>query len=53
MTSSEINNYTSAYLNRGIAKENIGDLKGACGDWKKAADLDSTTAAKWVKEVCN
>ena len=39
--------------NRGIAKENIGDLKGACSDWKKAIELGVTGAAEWVKNQCN
>ena len=50
----EINhNYGRAYGNRGIAKENIGDLKGACSDWKKAIELGVTGAAEWVKNQCN
>ena len=31
--------YASAYLNRGIARELVDDLEGACLDWRKAADL--------------
>jgi len=26
-----------AYNNRGVTKYNLGDLNGACADWKKAA----------------
>jgi len=31
---------THEYSERGIAKENIEDLEGACEDWRKAASLD-------------
>ena len=46
-------NYADAYVNRGAAKELIGFLNGACSDWKKAANLGHTNAAKWVTEECN
>ena len=45
--------YTSPYVNRGIAKELINDLTGACLDWKKAASLGHTNSAKWVANQCN
>jgi tetratricopeptide (TPR) repeat protein len=45
--------YAAAYNNRGVAKELIGDLNGACSDWKKAANLGHTNAAKWVANQCN
>ena len=41
-------NYSSAYLNRGVAKENLGDMKGACADWRKAAELGDEEAKKLV-----
>ena len=42
-----------AYGNRGIAKEKIGDLKGACSDWIKTESLSpNTPAAKWVRDEC-
>ena len=41
-----------AFRNRGIAKEEIGDMKGACSDWRKASSLGDEDAAKWVKEDC-
>jgi hypothetical protein len=25
-----------AYVQRGISKESLGDINGACADWKKA-----------------
>jgi tetratricopeptide (TPR) repeat protein len=43
----------AAYRGSGIAKENLGDLNGACADWKKAAELGDTDAAKWVANQCN
>ena len=46
-------NYRNAYTNRGINKENLGDLNGACADWKKAARLGDADAAKWVANQCN
>ena len=46
-------NYRSAYKNRGISKENLGDLKGACADWKKAAALGHKNSTKWVANQCN
>ena len=46
-------NYKSAYKNRGIAKEMIGDLKGACDDWRKTVDLSpNDSAAKWLRDQC-
>jgi len=45
---------TLAYLNRGIAKEMVDDdLSGACNDWRKAAELGSKKALKWVAQDCN
>ena len=41
-----------AYLNRGISKEIIGDVKGACSDWRKASALGDEDAAKWVRNQC-
>ena len=38
---------------RGISKELLGDLNGACIDWKKAANLGYEDAAQWVKDQCN
>jgi len=43
---------SSAYANRGLAKVNIGDMKGACFDWKKASSLGDEDAAKWVRNQC-
>ena len=41
-----------AYINRGISKVRIGDIKGACSDWRKASELGSEDAAKWVSNRC-
>jgi len=46
-------NYVSAYVFRGSAKDNLGDLRGACADWKKASNLGYANAEKWVAEQCN
>lgn len=44
--------YGRAYLNRGLVKELMGDLEGACEDWNKALELGVEEAAGYVKE-CN
>ena len=46
--------YTAAYLYRGIAKLNIGDLKGACFDAKKIASLGYINEKNndWIKNNC-
>ena len=49
----EINpNHSNAYLNRGVAKKNIGDMKGACSDWKRASSLGNEYTPQWVREEC-
>ena len=45
-------NYRNSYTNRGIAKENIGDIEGACLDWQKAANLGHKDAKIWVEKQC-
>ena len=35
------------------AKEELGDLNGACADWKEAAKLGYDEAVKWVSDQCN
>ena len=48
----EINpNHSNAFLNRGVAKENLGDMQGACDDWEKASSGNLSTA-KWVRNQC-
>ena len=45
-------NYVFAYSNRGFAKKLIGDMKGACSDWRKASSLGSQKSAKRVRNQC-
>ena len=41
------------FFKRGLAKyELVGDLKGACADWRKASSLGVQEAAGWVKDQC-
>lgn len=45
--------YGNAFLSRGIAYENNGDLRSACKDWRAAASLGEKDADDWVKKQCN
>ena len=36
----------------GIAKEKIGDLNGACSDWRKAITFGDEDTIQWVKDQC-
>ena len=40
------------YSARALIEESMADFKGACSDWRKAADLGDSVAAKWVKDQC-
>jgi hypothetical protein len=40
-------------MNRGIAKENLNDMTGACSDWKSATGLGATIANQFVDSQCN
>ena len=40
------------YLNRGIAKNAIGDVAGACLDWNTALELGDTDATDLIEEHC-
>ena len=44
--------FADAYLHRGMAKLSIDNLKNACLDWEKAAELGNDEAAKLLKEHC-
>ena len=44
--------HLNAYLNRGHAKDALGDLQGACADWREASYLGHQDAAKWVINQC-
>ena len=43
----------NAYRNRGIIKEIMGDLTGACADWKIASALGQEGPKQWVASQCN
>ncbi len=45
-------NYDTAYLNRSHANYKRDDLKSACKDLKKAADLGNKKAISIVGELC-
>ena len=45
--------YGVAYLNRGIAKEMLRDMKGACEDWRKAQDLGIDLGKSYYSTNCN
>ena len=44
--------HANSFRNRGIAKELIGDMKGACADWREASYLGEQDAAQWVRNQC-
>jgi len=39
--------YGYAYMNRGIARELLRNEKGACDDWRKAAELGIESAKNY------
>ena len=41
-----------AFIQRGNSKYFLGDLKGACTDWRKSLELGEKEAAKRVKNRC-
>ena len=43
----------AAYVNRGMAKEMLRDLNGACDDWKKARELGSETGKNYFSGNCS
>ena len=40
------------FHDRGLSKYRLGDMKGACEDWKKAAELGDDDAEKFLRENC-
>ncbi len=42
-----------AYNNRGSAKYNLGDLNGACADFRKTISLGITANIECVRDQCN
>ena len=50
----EINsNDNQAYYFRGSSKYYLNDKRGACADWRKAANLGNTTAQDNIRLACN
>jgi len=45
-------NYSLAIRYRGILKEKIGNIAGACADWKKAAAMGHQDAQLWYRNQC-
>ena len=45
--------YSEAWRNRGIVKETVGDMQGACIDWKTAGILGQDEAKQWFAAQCN
>ena len=41
---------SDAFFNRAHIKKEIDDMKGACEDWKKAADLRDNDTSKFLRE---
>ncbi len=41
-----------SFKNRGIAKDNLGDIRGACSDWQKASNLGDLEARDYVRKYC-
>ena len=41
-----------AYYDRGISKYNLGDMRGACKDARKARDLGLDSAINLINEAC-
>ena len=50
--STNIDNKIGAYINRGISKEKLGDMSGACSDWRQASYLGDDKAKNWVRLDC-
>ena len=50
--STTIDNKIGAYVNRGISKEKLRDMSGACSDWRKASYLGDDEAKNWVRQQC-
>ena len=50
--STTIGNKIGAYINRGISKEQLGDISGACFDWRQASYLGDDRAKNWVRKDC-
>ena len=40
------------YSSRGMIKGHMGDLRGACSDWRKAEELGHNNVGEWIKKQC-
>jgi tetratricopeptide (TPR) repeat protein len=45
-------NDMDSYVNRGSARYNANDTKGACEDWKKAKELGSKDVDEMITKFC-
>ena len=43
---------SNAYLNRGVSKEILGDIKGACSDWREAMKLGNISTVFRINQYC-
>ena len=50
--STNIDNKIGAYVNRGISKEQLGDMSGVCADCRQASYLGDDEAKNWVRQDC-
>ena len=41
-----------AFMILGLAKKQLGDMKGACADWRKASSLGHKITPQWVRNQC-
>ena len=49
----QINNRNaSAFVNRGLAREMLRNMNGACEDWRKAKELGAELGRKYYSENC-
>jgi len=44
--------YAHGYFNRGITKNNLHDLNGACADWNTASKLGDESAMQMIQAFC-
>ena len=43
---------SNTYSIRGDAKKNIGDINGACADWRRASDLGDEDSKEQIRDEC-
>ncbi len=44
--------YAYAYRSRGIAREMMGDMTGACKDWRQAKSYGNEQVVSWIEKQC-